>query len=530
MAIPAAAEAAAVTGAVRAVYVVTGANSGVGLGIAECILADFHSGRVGPDGWFPNYAYPAATLLKNVADDDNYDSNDVAEGKQSNGREVNSKSSTKTVQKQQRGQQHRRLHPDPHPRITVVLACRNSAKADHARRQLLRKFYPSAIPQQSPPPGSSATGAPESPLQPPIDETSDGAAAVQTLLLDLSDPSDARRAARDIALRFPAPRYRLAALVFNAGAVGVERLSLGSGTLAFLRRPADLAGMSAASLVQTRGERTRDGRWGAAFAANFFGHFVLLKELLPELERSAAGGAGSVRVLWTSSRTADKKHFDSKDIQGLRNPSPYESAKYLIEQVAAAMAPSLREKGILSFVTDPGVVWSNIVSGIFPPSLLYLVILLFQLLGLSGISLNGRDAATPTRFLLTHPRPETLPADTVYECSTRLGSRLGVVLGKRLPVPSTLSSSSSSAATLLETTEGRGGRGEGADGHADGGPRLRQQRRLKQQEQQNRQRLSKALPALVELEARREAAAEAAQQLLAEADALWRELVEQSGA
>ncbi|KAI1124239.1 hypothetical protein F5Y10DRAFT_33435 [Nemania abortiva] len=79
------------------------------------------------------------------------------------------------------------------------------------------------------------------------------------------------------------------------------------------------------------------------FCANTFGHYVLAHELLPLLSRTNASEAPG-RVVWTSSIDAGHEHLDFKDFQASRYMAPYESSKRITDLlVLTADLPSVQD-------------------------------------------------------------------------------------------------------------------------------------------------------------------------------------------
>ncbi|KAI8626500.1 hypothetical protein F5Y19DRAFT_225348 [Xylariaceae sp. FL1651] len=79
------------------------------------------------------------------------------------------------------------------------------------------------------------------------------------------------------------------------------------------------------------------------FCANVFGHYVLAHELLPLLSRANASEAPG-RVVWTSSIDAGHEHLDFDDFQATRYKPPYESSKRITDLIAlTADLPSVQK-------------------------------------------------------------------------------------------------------------------------------------------------------------------------------------------
>ncbi|KAK6330133.1 3-keto-steroid reductase [Orbilia blumenaviensis] len=83
---------------------------------------------------------------------------------------------------------------------------------------------------------------------------------------------------------------------------------------------------------------------GAAFAANVFGHYYLLHEIMQTLRAPAVAPANPSRVIWVGSIESDPLTFDIDDIQGIKSTQPYESSKTLTDiLVLGSYLPASRE-------------------------------------------------------------------------------------------------------------------------------------------------------------------------------------------
>ncbi|KAI1310774.1 hypothetical protein F5Y03DRAFT_28369 [Xylaria venustula] len=79
------------------------------------------------------------------------------------------------------------------------------------------------------------------------------------------------------------------------------------------------------------------------FCANIFGHYVFAHELLPALSRANESEAPG-RVVWTSSIDACQDHLDFDDFQASRYMAPYESSKRITDLISlTADLPSVQE-------------------------------------------------------------------------------------------------------------------------------------------------------------------------------------------
>jgi NAD(P)-dependent dehydrogenase (short-subunit alcohol dehydrogenase family) len=109
----------------------------------------------------------------------------------------------------------------------------------------------------------------------------------------------------------------------------------------------------------------------ANFAGNHLGPFLLTRELLPLLTRTAAGEPyGAVRILNTASDASEMiPALDLEDMQGLANFDPgraYCSGKLANVLLARALADRLDGQGIVAHSVHPGAVETNFFSNASP--------------------------------------------------------------------------------------------------------------------------------------------------------------------
>ncbi|KAH8812005.1 3-ketosteroid reductase [Xylogone sp. PMI_703] len=104
---------------------------------------------------------------------------------------------------------------------------------------------------------------------------------------------------------------------------------------------------SAMQLLSDQGDQPEEPALGEVFCSNIFGHYILSHELMPLLSRRAepsrkTGG----RIIWISSvEAAEWDHIDIDDIQCLNRPKAYESSKRLSDVLAlTAELPSVQRK------------------------------------------------------------------------------------------------------------------------------------------------------------------------------------------
>ncbi|KAI8975984.1 hypothetical protein BDB01DRAFT_853484 [Pilobolus umbonatus] len=203
-------------------------------------------------------------------------------------------------------------------KITLVMACRNPARANAARNLLIQQFP---------------------------------WAHIDIVLVDVSKTDSCISFAKNINEKYSHVDF----LFCNAGVLSVVGLSWKYIAQTIFYDPVGLFERSDATIQRT-GEVTDEGL-GYVFTANVFGHYVMIRELEEALARSGDG-----RVIWTSSLTADKEAFQVDDWQGIKSITPYESSKRATDLIALAMHERFlsENKPILCLITSPGVVATDI--------------------------------------------------------------------------------------------------------------------------------------------------------------------------
>ncbi|KAJ3106267.1 hypothetical protein HDU97_006718 [Phlyctochytrium planicorne] len=284
-----------------------------------------------------------------------------------------------------------------------VMVCRSLDKAAAARDQLLQKYF--------------------------AGNKEEGIKTIQMVKCDLSDTKSVFQAAETIRKRLIGDLASLAdlecryscihSLIFNAGYIPIKSISIYRGIIGFLTAPSDLAKTTGDVLVQEQGVLTPDGQYGLAFSANTLGHFILLRELEPLLEKSAKhihdiNPKDGVRVIWMTSVTVTEEFFDPKDMEGIKSKAPYECSKYVMELAHAALIQSFKEKGIYTFLASPGIVATNITQGKVPVFLVAWLLVLLRLLFISGVNVTPLNAATSIQYLVDHDTPGSLDQQKVY--------------------------------------------------------------------------------------------------------------------
>ncbi|KAI0011498.1 hypothetical protein F4779DRAFT_214408 [Xylariaceae sp. FL0662B] len=89
------------------------------------------------------------------------------------------------------------------------------------------------------------------------------------------------------------------------------------------------------------------------FCANLFGHYVFAHELLPLLSRATPSEAPG-RVVWTSTIDAGREHLSFADFQAARYQPPYESSKRITDLLSlTAELPSVQPVSATYFASSP---------------------------------------------------------------------------------------------------------------------------------------------------------------------------------
>ncbi|KAI2633502.1 hypothetical protein GGS21DRAFT_138800 [Xylaria nigripes] len=88
------------------------------------------------------------------------------------------------------------------------------------------------------------------------------------------------------------------------------------------------------------------------FCANVFGHYVFAHELLPLLSRTNASETPG-RVVWTSTVDAGHDHLDFDDFQAQRYMAPYENSKRITDLISLTAALPGAQKVSAPYFTSP---------------------------------------------------------------------------------------------------------------------------------------------------------------------------------
>ncbi|CAI2178233.1 2461_t:CDS:2 [Funneliformis geosporum] len=206
---------------------------------------------------------------------------------------------------------------NPDEQFKVVLACRNQIRASAARNDLLKEF-PKGL--------------------------------VEIVLIDIASIESVFKSCKEIKDRY----NRVDLLFCNAGILQVSYMDWGGMVKQILLDPIALYSKTGI-LVQPMGKITSEGL-GETFACNFFGHYVMIRELEDLLFK-----AKDPRVIWTGSHISTKESLNMEDYQCNKGILPYESSKRIIDIIGIGLNSRLNKQNIHSFTTHPGIVSTNII-------------------------------------------------------------------------------------------------------------------------------------------------------------------------
>ncbi|ORX65802.1 NAD(P)-binding protein [Linderina pennispora] len=219
--------------------------------------------------------------------------------------------------------------------------------------------------------------------------------------LDTSSIASVQQAAKEILGRFT----RLDLLCCNAGAMPIDKFNVAAVLKSLATDPARFFESSVA-FDQKRGLVTGDGL-GTTFATNVFGHYLLIHKLLDLLSQSRA------RVVWTGS-AANSLQFSRADYQHVHGAMPYESSKYIVDQIVQPLDERLALRNVRCFVVEPGNVCSAFLSSYNMPFFEALVFVFFVLVrvvvGMERLTISPENGCDELDARIKY-----------YSCASRLG-------------------------------------------------------------------------------------------------------------
>ncbi|XP_053104300.1 3-keto-steroid reductase/17-beta-hydroxysteroid dehydrogenase 7 isoform X2 [Hemicordylus capensis] len=265
--------------------------------------------------------------------------------------------------------------------LHVCLACRNMDKAKATRDRLLSCF-------------------------PHAD--------ISMVKVDVGNLASVLHAATEIKKRF----CRLDYLFLNAGIMVNPRISISAFARGLFSRRAVRMLTTAEGLMTQEDRVTSDGLQ-EVFETNFFGHFVLIRQLEPLLcclEKPS-------QLIWTSSVNAHRSNFSLDDYQHSQGREAYSSSKYATDLASMALNNRFNKQGLYSSVVCPGIVMTNMTFEILSPLLWKLLMPIMWLVRLftrtyTLTPYNGAEA----QIWLFKQKPELLdPLVKYHSCTTFFG-------------------------------------------------------------------------------------------------------------
>ncbi|XP_025094541.1 3-keto-steroid reductase-like isoform X1 [Pomacea canaliculata] len=264
------------------------------------------------------------------------------------------------------------------PTLTLCLACRNEERAKQAKVHLL-SLYPAAV--------------------------------IDIVILDTSSINSVLEAAKSLREKYGHINY----LYLNAGIMETGGVHWNKIFSEIFSKRCAYALTTGEGLIVQKNSLTKDGLM-KVFATNVFGHYVLLKELETCLGFESKTNQGlASQVIWTSSSNAQEQNFSLEDIQHEKGDEPYSSSKYATDMLSFALNQTLNKKGIYSHSTCPGLVVTNMTTGILPAWFWFLILPFILLMRLFIPSMTNSPAKGAKALVwLSQQRPETLDPATKY--------------------------------------------------------------------------------------------------------------------
>ncbi|KAJ2655622.1 hypothetical protein IWW48_005449 [Coemansia sp. RSA 1200] len=217
---------------------------------------------------------------------------------------------------------------------------------------------------------------------------------------------------------------RIDLLFCNAGAMAIESLDIPAIISGLLTHPIAFFESSEA-LRQRRGAITDDGL-GLTFQTNVFGHYMLIDKLVP-LMQSNNNNHGASRIIWTGS-SASRLDFARSDYQHIHGNKPYESSKFIVDQIVVPLDQKLRQDpygGIRCYVAEPGNVCTSFLAGLGSPLFQAIVVVAFYLirflLGQRRFTITSEAACVACCYIALAPEEELDPRIKYHSYATRLG-------------------------------------------------------------------------------------------------------------
>ncbi|ETW84523.1 hypothetical protein HETIRDRAFT_312795 [Heterobasidion irregulare TC 32-1] len=320
----------------RPIIIVTGANNGIGFGTCRRLLAQLS--QINPPD--------AQPLFSRVADQQDVGILYPCEG------------------------------------MTLIMACRNTQRAEAARVKLYEEFRADV---------AGRKGADRKHL-----ERFQQNLTIDICQLDLASVHSVFEFADKVSRAYPYVSH----IICNAGVAPFLHISWLGLVKQILINFLDAVTYPRYN-VQQSGMMSEDGL-GWVWQCNVFGHYILCRALEPALSAYSDAQHGPARVLWMSSLEANPVHYDTEDWQLTKSLHSYEGSKYQMDLIGAELnRRALRQTppSVRHFVVHPGVVYTAIdavLLGAFFHRMKHLIFYLARFVGSPHhtiTSWNGASAA-----------------------------------------------------------------------------------------------------------------------------------------
>jgi 3-keto steroid reductase len=315
-----AANGAASADANRIIAIVTGANSGFGLGLCHDLLANLSVGvgqRVPAAQPRPTAIAPSLTDL----------------------------GSMEKAPSEPTG-----VMPSPHPSLTLVLACRSQKNAEEARAKILEQHAHDLQTRRSA--GEVIPAGWEEGLR------------VEYELVDLDcvgGPTGVLSFCQRISAKYP----HVTSLFLNAGYAAITEVVIPRFILQILTKGLLHSLHHPRYNTEEIGARSADGERGRVWGVNVLAPYIIAKELAPLLRKSPKSLPFEPRVVYTSSIEAEAEALNetpTDDYQLLEYKTSYRPSKYMGDLVMTQLDTQLStgERPVRCLIAEPGCVATNI--------------------------------------------------------------------------------------------------------------------------------------------------------------------------
>ncbi|EIW69967.1 hypothetical protein TREMEDRAFT_43600 [Tremella mesenterica DSM 1558] len=311
----------------RIVAVVTGANSGYGLGICQMLLRCL---SLPPGEPLPESAPQLSAMPPFLRH--------LYPGKES------------------------KLQPGPPPTLTLVIVCRKSVDAEATKKTVLAEHYKDLEKRKR--------------KGKPVREGWRDGLKIQLETCEFS-LMGGKNGILQLCQRLNRTLPHITSLFLNAGMAAFAGVDYFHAFRQIWRDGLAYAFSHPEFMVEIPGLCTDDGR-GMVWSVNTLAPYTMTTELMPLLRRSPSSLPFSPRVMYTSSGTATFQHLPSNpldDYQLIEYPRSYSPSKYMCDLIFCQLDKTYGNeidtgREVRCFVADPGAMTTGITRGGFGPFML----------------------------------------------------------------------------------------------------------------------------------------------------------------